>query len=308
MELTLPITGHVYAIDDDQCALGEGTYSRVYPARRISSSSSSSEPERVAKFTPLRTTSFYHTWIAENAVFDVLDKLPPHPHIIQRVGKTTCDGYGILILEKFAGITLDDYINIHGSLSEADSVHVLKQIVSALKFLHANKIVFNDLKLENIGYDHQTRRVKLFDFGLSRITRNHHDIVDDSKGTPMTMSPEKFHVTYHNPYWSELWSLGQVAYHMGVGSFMFWSCHTMDDLKDEMIRCRDGDAVKASVRSTHKLSRSALGRMILALCAYDPKMRWTAEQTETWLFRTYPDPCSLREAKEGEELVLPMSS
>jgi len=46
-------------------------------------------------------------------------------------------------------------------------VQVVRQVASALKYLHSKNIVFRDVKPGNIGFD-STNSVKIFDFGLAR--------------------------------------------------------------------------------------------------------------------------------------------
>jgi serine/threonine protein kinase len=288
MQLTIHSTGHVYEIDENLPPLGVGTYSEVYRARRILPPPLPSEPRVVAKFTDLKHEGNYQTWLSETAIFERLQALPPHPHLVQCFGKAAWNGFGILILERFVGVPLEKHIETHGALSETDAVHVLKQIVSALKFLHAQHIVFNDLKIENIGYDAVTRRIKLFDFGLSGHLSHRDIIVEDTRGTPLTMSPEKLFIHLHNPFQSEMWSLGQIIYHICAGQFMFWSCNNIRDLKNEMKRCRSEAGVKTFLVATRNLSEN-IRSVIQNLCTYDPKLRWTVDQTETWFFRTYPE-------------------
>jgi serine/threonine protein kinase len=77
-----------------------------------------------------------------------------------------------------------------------------RQIASALKYLHRNRIVFRDLKSNNIGID-QDGRLRLFDFGLCRELPSPEAINEVSEefmsrgvyemsgvGTRRTMAPE----------------------------------------------------------------------------------------------------------------------
>jgi serine/threonine protein kinase len=69
-------------------------------------------------------------------------------------------------------------------------------IVRAMDYLHREKIIFQDLKVDNIGFDIETGNVKLFDFGFARKINNTAgplvgpDNETDICGTPRYMAPE----------------------------------------------------------------------------------------------------------------------
>lgn len=49
-----------------------------------------------------------------------------------------------------------------------ERLHVATEIGSALEYLHSNRIIYRDLKGQNIGFEAKTGRPKLFDMGLTR--------------------------------------------------------------------------------------------------------------------------------------------
>jgi calcium/calmodulin-dependent protein kinase I len=64
---------------------------------------------------------------------------------------------------------LFDHIISRGSYSEADAANIVKQILEAVSYMHANGIAHRDLKPENLlctGKDNQI--IKVTDFGLSK--------------------------------------------------------------------------------------------------------------------------------------------
>jgi serine/threonine protein kinase len=67
------------------------------------------------------------------------------------------------------GGMLFDHIVSRGSYSEADAANIVKQILEAVAYMHANGIAHRDLKPENLlctGKDNKI--IKVTDFGLSK--------------------------------------------------------------------------------------------------------------------------------------------
>ena len=76
-----------------------------------------------------------------------------------------------LVMELVTGGELFDRIVAKGSYSEKDAAQCLKELCSALKYLHEKKIVHRDLKPENLLYDSpaEDAKIKVADFGLARV-------------------------------------------------------------------------------------------------------------------------------------------
>merc|ERR1711871_1225695 len=76
-----------------------------------------------------------------------------------------------LVMELVSGGELFDRIVKKGSYSEKDASSLIKQIATAVKYLHELKIVHRDLKPENLMYAHtgDDSDIKIGDFGLAKI-------------------------------------------------------------------------------------------------------------------------------------------
>ncbi len=72
-------------------------------------------------------------------------------------------------------------------LSEPKAKYIFKQIVGALHYCHANKIVHRDLKVENLLLDFNWR-VKLADFGFSSTFKSN-ELLDVYCGSPPYCAP-----------------------------------------------------------------------------------------------------------------------
>jgi len=95
---------------------------------------------------------------------------------------------------------------------------MVKQLVKAVAYCHANNVVHRDIKLENVLVS-KDFKIKLIDFGFSVILPNESYILYDYCGTPNYIAPE---VTQREGYYgkpADVWSLGVIIYRMVVGTF-----------------------------------------------------------------------------------------
>jgi len=117
-----------------------------------------------------------------------------------------------LIMELVTGGELFDRIVNRGSYSEKDASNVVRQIVSAIEYLHSMGIVHRDLKPENLLYANENpdADIKIADFGLSRILPDD-AMLKTACGTPGYVAPE---VLKGRGYGKEvdMWSVGVIMY------------------------------------------------------------------------------------------------
>ena len=123
-----------------------------------------------------------------------------------------------LVMEACTGGNLCSYVKAKKRLSENEAVSIFHQLSMGIEYLHNNRIVHRDVKLENMLFD-GSRNVKLVDYGFSVF-------VSDRKlrvfcGTPSYMAPE---IVRRKEYWGfpvDMWSLGVLFYAMLCGRFPF---------------------------------------------------------------------------------------
>lgn len=98
-----------------------------------------------------------------------------HPNIIKVIESFEANNTVYYVMEYIGGGSLDDFISNENGLKEDDAVKIIKQIGSALAFMHSNKMLHLDLKPSNIMMK-EFGDIVLIDFGLSKQY--------DSKGEP----------------------------------------------------------------------------------------------------------------------------
>jgi len=141
--------------------------------------------------------------VHETALLASLD----HPNIIKLHARASGslrdsfildDGYFIL-LDRLAG-TLTDRLKEWQCVPERltgpgrDELHVARSVADAVAYLHSKRIVFRDLKPDNVGFD-SSGTWKLFDFGFAeglpeKSEDNPTGLLTGRSGTPRYMAPE----------------------------------------------------------------------------------------------------------------------
>jgi calcium-dependent protein kinase len=141
-------------------------------------------------------------------------KQADHPNIIKllQVFKDEIKLY--LVFEYVDGIDLSDYITEHIKISESKAIHILKQIVNTIDYLHSIHICHRDIKLDNIMVNLDNLETKLIDFGFAT-TINERGRLKGKIGTPYYVAPEVISGTYGQE--CDMWSIGIMTYYMLVG-------------------------------------------------------------------------------------------
>lgn len=93
-----------------------------------------------------------------------------HPNIIKLYEIWEWQDVCFLVLEYCEGGELFHYIIEKKYLSEEVAAYIMKQLFSALEYLHGNKISHRDIKPENfmLYKKDDLTQIKMIDFGLSK--------------------------------------------------------------------------------------------------------------------------------------------
>ena len=104
---------------------------------------------------------------------------------------------------------LDEQPDYH--YNEAACARLVKQMLSAVRYIHSKGIIHRDLKLENFLFSsvHSDSKLKLIDFGLSKHFKIG-EVQREAVGTPYTVAPEVIRGAYDER--CDLWAIGVITY------------------------------------------------------------------------------------------------
>ncbi|XP_057667602.1 serine/threonine-protein kinase fused isoform X1 [Diorhabda carinulata] len=188
--------------------LGEGSFGRVYKAKQRSSGS----------FVALKVISKRGRSVKELKGFRrecEIQRDLHHPNIIQMLDSFETENE-IVVITEFAHKELTGVLGKVGYLSEDKVQKIVWDLVSALYYLHSNRVLHRDLKPQNILLD-INNAAKLCDFGFARNMSTGTHVLTSIKGTPLYMAPELIDEQPYD-YTADLWSLGCIIYELLMGS------------------------------------------------------------------------------------------
>jgi serine/threonine protein kinase len=116
-----------------------------------------------------------------------------HPNIVEFVEHHDQGDYLYIIMEYVPHGDLQAHLHQEGPLSEPAARAMAQQILSALGYLHHSRITHRDIKPDNILIAEQNPlKVKLSDFGLSKVVKHDDTFLKTFCGTLLYCAPEVF--------------------------------------------------------------------------------------------------------------------
>ncbi|KAJ8665159.1 hypothetical protein QAD02_006821 [Eretmocerus hayati] len=155
--------------------------------------------------------------LSEKRIFEVANATR-HPFLVNLFACFQTDAHVCFVMEYAAGGDL--MMHIHADVfGEPRAVFYSACVVLGLQYLHESRIIYRDLKLDNLLLDTEGY-VKIADFGLCKEGMGYGDRTGTFCGTPEFLAPEVLTETSYTRA-VDWWGLGVLIFEMLVGESPF---------------------------------------------------------------------------------------
>ena len=193
--------------------IGKGSFAKVYLVKNKSNQKIYSMKKLDKPFLK-RTKQEQHT-INERILLSKMN----NPFLVKLYCCFQDNEHLYFIMEFIQGGELFFHLHRETRFDDEKTSFYIAELILALDFLHKNKVIYRDIKPENILLDVKGH-IKLTDFGLCRMCCSKNEKVFTLCGTPFYIAPEILeNKGYNNSV--DWWSLGCLMYEMLVGKPLF---------------------------------------------------------------------------------------
>lgn len=262
--------GDPYQYYEEINLLGEGSFGKVFKvSHKVSKAIRAMKV--INKKDALIGNEDEAALIKEINILKVLD----HPNILKVYEYFNNKRRLYIITELCTGGELFDKISNEKCFNEKIASHVMRQLLSAVQYCHANGIIHRDLKPENIliesvdEYNKEYFTIKVIDFGTSD-TLIKNKMMDKQIGTPFYIAPEVLNNSYNEK--CDVWSCGVIMYILLCGVPPFFG-----NTDDEIYKAVKEGKFSMDGPEWSEISREAK-ELIKAMLKKDLNKRFSAEE------------------------------
>lgn len=258
--------------------LGQGTFGSVY--RVLHRETEQIRAMKMIKISTIKLQDDDQVFLKEIEILRKID----HINVIKIYEYFKDDDNYYVITEFVSGGELYDTISKWNDFTEDKAGYIMKQILSAVQYLHSNKIVHRDLKPENIMVEKSNKKkgkdlkgkeedekvnIKLIDFG----TCNYYDgkqLLELKVGTPYYIAPEVLAKKYNEK--CDIWSCGVILYILLVGYPPFDG-----ETTEEILECVQDGKYSLKEDEWNNISNEAKD-LVSKMLTYDYKKRVSTQE------------------------------
>lgn len=209
-----------------------------------------------------------------------------HPHILSLIDSGIANGLPYYVMPLIHGESLRARLALEGELPLDDGIQILRQVLDALAYAHANGIVHRDIKPENVllsgyalrgGASSGRWHALVADFGIAKALSDAGagsvlTATGISIGTPAYMSPEQAAGDPHVDHRADIYAVGLMAYEIFTGTPPFSGATAQHLIAAHLTRTPESP-------SKHRPAIPAdLDRFILRCLEKHPADRWQSAE------------------------------
>lgn len=229
---------------------------------------------RAVKTIPKEAISKESAMVHEIKIMKTVDQL----HVVKLYETFEDSSHLFLVMPFSAHGTLGSRVASQSCMNETETKQSMRQLVSAINYLHRKFIIHRDVKPENVLiHSVAPLNLKLTDFGISRFFKPN-QVFTSEVGSPQFMAPEVFRKSYNEV--CDIWSCGITMYYMLCGYLPFAGCGSYKEIKSAVLRKK----IQFGTVEWVDIAPNTLGFLELLL-KKNPRARYTAEQAfhHEWL-------------------------
>ncbi|ORX64731.1 putative calmodulin-dependent protein kinase type 1 [Anaeromyces robustus] len=249
--------------------LGQGSYAKVKEAIEIETGKKFAAKVINKEFMAGKEMFF----INELNILKKVSKVHPNLVTLHSYFETPLNWY--LIMDLCEGGELFERLYQKGTFYEKDAIHVIKQVLEGIAYLHDNNIVHRDIKAENIMFRTKAEdsEIVIADFGLSRFINSDSDkMLQTVCGTQGYMAPEIIlHKGHGKPV--DMWAIGVLTFIILSGYCPF-SGETVAEENNNIIHCNYEFEPEDFWEGISENAKDFIRRLLV----YDPELRMTAHE------------------------------
>ncbi|EKE41230.1 hypothetical protein ENUP19_0085G0135 [Entamoeba nuttalli] len=199
--------------------IGSGSFGKVFQIKRKSNN-------KINAVKIIDITQKKKSEIAQRES-EVLEQIH-HQNIIKKYETIQSQRFMYIIMEYIEGLTLEQYLQLkqHHIFNENEIKIIIRQVFNAINYLHSNKIIHRDLKLENImirgktNEEYNKLNIVVMDFGLGKILETKEYTLTKC-GTSNYTSPQILQSGPYDGFKTDIWCCGVMLFYMSIGMFPF---------------------------------------------------------------------------------------
>jgi serine/threonine-protein kinase len=196
-----------------------------------------------------------------------------HPHIVPLLSAGESDGLPYFIMPFVTGESLRARVTRSGELPIAESIRILRDVVSALAYAHSFGVIHRDIKPDNVLISGGVAVVT--DFGVAKAVSassgGHSTIalttMGVALGTPAYMAPEQASGDQHVDHRADIYALGVMAYEMLTARVPFLGRTTQATLAAHVLEAPE------PIDRLRPIIPPALGALVMSCLAKRPADR-----------------------------------